>query len=34
VQKWFKQAGFEQVNVRPGPNGVIGGGVRPKQQNK
>lgn len=32
VQKWFKQAGFEQVNVRPGPNGVVGGGVRPKQQ--
>lgn len=29
VRLWFEQAGFCQIDVRHGPNGVIGTGVRP-----
>lgn len=29
VRDWFSRAGFEQVDVRRGPNGVIGTGVCP-----
>lgn len=29
VTRWFKEAGFEDVHVRPGLNGVVGSGRRP-----
>ena len=32
VIRWFKDAGFENINVRPGLNGVVGSGRRPLQQ--
>ncbi len=29
VTRWFKEAGFEDIHVRPGLNGVVGSGRRP-----
>lgn len=29
VTRWFREAAFENVSVRPGPNGVVGSGFRP-----
>ena len=29
VTRWFREAGFEDINVRPGLNGVVGSGSRP-----
>lgn len=29
VRRWFEQAGFVDIAVRPGPNGVVGSGRRP-----
>jgi len=29
VRGWFERAGFEQVEVKRGPNGIVGRGVRP-----
>jgi 2-polyprenyl-3-methyl-5-hydroxy-6-metoxy-1,4-benzoquinol methylase len=29
VRGWFRDAGFEDIRVRPGPNGVVGSGRRP-----
>jgi SAM-dependent methyltransferase len=29
VHRWFVRAGFEQIDVRRGPNGVVAKGVRP-----
>lgn len=29
VTRWFKEAGFEGIDVRPGLNGVVGSGRRP-----
>ncbi len=29
VTGWFREAGFEDINVRPGLNGVVGSGRRP-----
>jgi SAM-dependent methyltransferase len=29
VRRWFREAGFEDINVRPGLNGVVGSGLRP-----
>lgn len=29
VDRWFRAVGFEDVQVRRGPNGVVGGGRRP-----
>jgi SAM-dependent methyltransferase len=31
VEDWFRQAGLEQVEVRRGPNGVIGKGKKPER---
>jgi SAM-dependent methyltransferase len=31
VTRWFREAGFEDINVRPGLNGVVGSGRRPIQ---
>jgi hypothetical protein len=30
VHKWFEKAEFIQIDVRHGPNGVVGTGVRPR----
>lgn len=30
VKRWFEEAGFEQIAVRYGPNGVVGKGRRPR----
>jgi len=32
VRRWFLEAGFEDINVRPGLNGVVGSGRRPMAQ--
>ena len=29
VQRWFSEAGFEQVSVTDGPNGIVGKGRLP-----
>jgi SAM-dependent methyltransferase/uncharacterized protein YbaR (Trm112 family) len=29
VRRWFEELGFDDVRVRPGPNGVVGSGRRP-----
>lgn len=29
IGEWFAQAGFENIRVRPGPNGLVGSGLRP-----
>ena len=29
VKRWFGEIGFQDVRVRPGPNGVVGSGRRP-----
>lgn len=29
VTRWFREAAFENISVRPGPNGVVGSGFRP-----
>lgn len=31
VTRWFQEAGFEDISVRPGLNGVVGSGRRPVQ---
>jgi hypothetical protein len=30
LRSWFEEAGFENILVRPGPNGVVGSGNRPR----
>jgi 2-polyprenyl-3-methyl-5-hydroxy-6-metoxy-1,4-benzoquinol methylase len=30
LNRWFNEAGFTEVSVRPGPNGMVGKGRRPK----
>lgn len=30
VNRWFGELGFQDVRVRPGPNGVVGSGRRPR----
>lgn len=30
VKQWFSDVGFTDVSVRPGPNGLVGSGQRPK----
>lgn len=30
LQRWFEQAGFKDVTVGPGPNGLVGKGRRPR----
>jgi len=30
LKRWFKEAGFIEVSVRPGPNGLVGKGRRPE----
>jgi 2-polyprenyl-3-methyl-5-hydroxy-6-metoxy-1,4-benzoquinol methylase len=30
LQRWFEEAGFTDVSVRPGPNGLVGKGRRPR----
>ena len=30
LKSWFEEAGFENIWVRPGPNGVVGSGNRPQ----
>jgi 2-polyprenyl-3-methyl-5-hydroxy-6-metoxy-1,4-benzoquinol methylase len=30
LKQWFKQAGFTDISVRPGPNGVVGKARRPE----
>ena len=30
LRSWFEEAGFENISVRPGPNGVVGSGMRPR----
>jgi 2-polyprenyl-3-methyl-5-hydroxy-6-metoxy-1,4-benzoquinol methylase len=34
VSRWFQDAGFEEVRVRRGPNGVVGSGRRPLGSSK
>lgn len=29
VRKWYEKAGFTEVDVRPGPNGVVARGIKP-----
>ena len=31
VTRWFQGAGFDDISVRPGLNGVVGSGRRPDQ---
>ncbi len=30
LKRWFKEAGFTDISVRPGPNGLVGKGRRPE----
>jgi hypothetical protein len=30
VKSWFERAGFIDIDVRYGPNGVVGTGIRPR----
>jgi hypothetical protein len=32
VRRWFREAGFIDVNVADGPNGVVGHGHRPESR--
>jgi len=31
VKRWFEEAGFKDFDVRYGPNGVVGVGIRPNE---